>query len=73
MNVLSGNIASIKNNIPKNIQNSRKLGKNQFVLLRTLAQYDFEGPKNLFTKYPKKQLYNQHNPQNLFYFDIIFI
>jgi len=60
--VCSGNTASTRSYIQKNMLISKKPGRTQFVQLGMPTTYDFERPQDFFTKHLKKQFYYQHNP-----------
>jgi len=60
--VCSGNTALTRSGTQKNMLNSGKLGRTQFVQLGTPMIYDFERPQDFFAKCLKKQFHYQHDP-----------
>jgi len=60
--VHSGNTALTRSGTQKNILNSGKPGRTQFVQLGMPTTYDFERPQDFFTKCLKKQFHYQYDP-----------
>ena len=60
-NVYFGNTDLTGNGIPKNMQKFVKARNNQFVHLWMVSKHDYQRPKNIFTKLPKKQSDCEHN------------